>query len=310
MCAALERIYAKPTLNLAAAARKVDVAINHYPLTNIGLGNTRYGIGVDLVYPESDLVLQTFPIRGRGVATVNGVVTPLDPHHSAIVSPHMHFAASLDANYETLLLLLRPQVLAKKLEAITGELISEPLKFYPAQNDERPAAKALRDHFLFLVEMVSASKLPLPSLLLAEYEQTLAVMFLHANRHNHSHLLEQATPDVAPWQLSRAEEYIEAHARRAITLDELTAVAGVSALSLFRAFKKARGLAPMDFANTVRLRRARDLLQHPDEATTVVAAASACGYADIGRFEMDYARTFGELPRQTLARAGVGPSVH
>jgi len=161
-----------------------------------------------------------------------------------------------------------------------------------------------------LVEMVSVSAAPLPRLLLSEYEQTLAVMFLHANRHNHSHLLERATPDLAPWQLLRAEQYIEAHAERAISVDQLTAVAGVGALSLFRAFKKARGLSPLDFANAVRLRRARDMLQHPDETTTVAAVALACGYADIGRFEMDYARTFGELPRLTLARAGVGPSVH
>jgi len=87
-------------------------------------------------------------------------------------------------------------------------------------------------------------------------------------------------------------------------------VAGVSALSLFRAFKKARGLSPMDFANAVRLRRARDMLRHPDGTTTVATVASACGYADIGRFEIDYAQAFGELPGQTLARAGAGPSVH
>jgi AraC-like DNA-binding protein len=310
MCAALERIYAKPVLNFAAEARKVDVAINHCPLTNIGLGNTKYGIGADLVYPESDIVLQTFPIRGRGAATVDGVTTQLDPRHSAIVSPHMHFAVKLDANYETLLMLLSPQILATKLEAITGQHINEPLRFYPAQNDEQPAAKALRAHFLFLVEMVSVSPVPLPRLLLAEYEQTLAVMFLHANRHNHSHLLEQATPGVAHSQLLRAEQYIEAHAGRPISVDELTAVTGVSALSLFRGFKQARGISPMDFANAVRLRRARDMLRHPDETTTVAAVASAFGYADIGRFERDYARTFGELPRQTLARAGAGRSVH
>jgi transcriptional regulator GlxA family with amidase domain len=135
-------------------------------------------------------------------------------------------------------------------------------------------------------------------------------MFLHANRHNHSHLLERTTPDVAPRQLSQVEDYIEAHAARAIAIDELVAVGGVSALCLFRAFKKTRGRSPMDFANAVRLRRARDMLQHPDAATTVAAVAATCGYADLGRFERDYARSFGELPRQTLAHAGAGPSVH
>lgn len=302
MCAALERIYAKPVLDLAAQTKKVDVAINYYPLNSIGLGNTKYGIGVNLVYPESELIMQTFPIRGRGEATVDASVSPLDPDHSVTVSPHMHFAARLDANYETLLLLIKPQVLCDKMEAITGQPLTQPLKFYPSHDYSHPAAKALRDHFQFLVEVVNSSLGALPRVLLAEYEETLAVMFLHANRHNYSHLLEQVTRDVAAGQLQRAEEYIEANATRAITLEELVNVTGVSALSLFRTFKKARGLSPMEFAGQVRLHRARDLLQHPDAATTVAQTALACGYSDLARFDIDYQRAFGERPAQTLLR--------
>lgn len=309
MCAALERIYAKPTLQLASEAKKVDVAINCYPLKYITLGNTRYGIGVNLVYPDSEVVMQTFPIRGRGEATVDGSASPLDPHHSAVVSPQMRFAASLDANYETLLLLIRPRLLAEKLEAITGQTLREPLRFYPAQNYAHPAAQALRDHFLFLVETVSVSAAPLPRLLLQEYEETLAVMFLHANRHNHSALLERVAPDLAPWQLARAQDYIEAHAGEAITVEELAAVTGVGALALVRAFKAARGMSPAEFVREVRLRHARDLLRHPDAATTVATAAAACGYADLGRFELDYEQAFGEQPGQTLLRRGGGGTV-
>jgi len=311
MCAALERIYAKPTLHLGAAAEKVDVAINCYPLKYITLGNTKYGIGVNLVYPQSELVMKTFPIRGRGDAKVDACAAPLDPQHSVTVSPHMHFAVKLDANYETLLLLIKPAVLVEKLEAITGKVLSEPLRFCPVQDYADPAAKALRDHFLFLVEMVNASPVPLPRLLLEEYEETLAVMFLHANRHNHSVLLEQLAPDLAPWQLARAQDYIEAHAERAITVDELAAVTGVSVLALSAAFRRARGVSLAEFVCAVRLRRARDQLQHPSAATTVAAIASASGYADIERFEQDYAATFGEDPGQTLARSkGPGASIN
>jgi hypothetical protein len=260
MCAALERIYARPVLHLAAQTKKVDVAINYYPLNYIGLGNTRYGIGVDLVYPESEVILHSFPVCGRGQAVVDGLMVRLDPHQGVTVSQDANFAAKLADNYETLLLLIKPQMLANKLEAIIGQPLSGPLRFYPALNYTRPAAKALRNHFLFLVEMVSASPVPLPRLLLAEYEETLALMFLHANRHNHSHLLEQAEPDIAPSLVLRAEEYIEANADRAISVEELAGVTGVSALSLARAFKKVRGVSPMEFAKEVRLRRARQLL--------------------------------------------------
>jgi AraC-like DNA-binding protein len=300
MCAALTRIYAKPTLHLAAQTKKVDVAINHYPLNNIGLGNTRYGIGVSLVYPDSDVVLHSFPIRGRGQAAVDGSAVPLNPRQGVTVSPHMNFAATLADNYETLLLLINPQILAGKLEAIIGLPLGEPLRFHPALNYAGPAARALRNHFVFLVEMVNASPAPLPKLLLAEYEETLALMFLHANWHNHSHRLERAQPDVALSQVLQAEEYVAANADRAITVEELAGVTGVSVLSLFRAFKKARGVSPRAFAKRVRLGRARESLRDPDSATTVAEVAFDCGYSDLDQFAADYVRTFGEQPARTL----------
>jgi AraC-like DNA-binding protein len=311
MCAALTRIYAKPRLDLAAQAKKVDVAINHYPLNSIGLGNTRYGIGVSLVYPDSEVVLHSFPIRGRGQAAVDGSVVALSPRQGVTVSPHMNFAATLADNYETLLLLINPQMLAGKLEAIVGLPLGEPLRFHPALNYASPAARALRNHFVFLVEMVNASPAPLPRLLLAEYEETLALMFLYANRHNHSHRLEQVKPDIAFSQVLQAEEYIAANADRAITVEELAGVTGVSVRSLFRAFKKARGVSPLEFAQQVRLRRARDLLRRADTPTTVGEIVSACGYVDLDQFAGDYVRMFGEPPPQSVLRGrGEEPTRH
>ena len=103
--------------------------------------------------------------------------------------------------------------------------------------------------------MVGASAV-LPKLLLAEYEETLAMMCLHANRHNHSHLLERPTADAALWQVRLAEEYIAAHSGRAVSIEELADATGVSALSLFRSFKRSRGYSPRQFM--ARLRSGRE----------------------------------------------------
>jgi AraC-binding-like domain len=252
MCAALERIYAKPVLGFAAQTKEVDVAINYLPVNYIGLGNTKYGIGVSLIYPDSDVIMQTFPVAGRGEAAVDHFVGPLNRWHGVIVSPGMKFTVKLAGSYETLLLVIKPQALLSKLAAITGRSVDVPLRFDPLQDYSRPAAKALREHFLFLVEMVGACAAPLPKMLLAEYEETLAVMCLHANRHNHSHLLERPTLDVALWQVRLAEEYIAAHRGRAISIEELADVTGVSALSLFRSFKRNRGYSPRQFMTRLR----------------------------------------------------------
>jgi AraC-like DNA-binding protein len=303
MCAALERLYAKPILRLAAQTKEVDVAVNYYPMDCIGLGNTKYGIGVSLVYPDSGVVMQTFPIRGRGEAAVDGIESPLDPDHGVIVSPHMRFGVTLAANYETLLLLIKPRTLAAKLAVMTGQSINCPLTFHPVQDYASPAAKALRNHFLFLVEMVSAPAVSIPKQVLAEFEQGLVMMFLYANRHNYSHLLEQASPGATLQQLRRAEEFIEANWRQAITLEQLAEVAGASTFSLFSAFKKYRGYSPREFSNQVRLRGARDLLRRADAGTTVAEIALACGFVSPGEFANDYIRAFGEHPSQALDRA-------
>jgi AraC-like DNA-binding protein len=300
MCAALESIYAKPMLKLEARTRKVDAAVNYYPMNCIGLGNTKYGTAVSFEYPESDVFLQSFPVRGQGHASVDEFVGLLNPDHSVTVSPHTYFAAKFAADYETLLLLIKPQALIDKLTAIIGQSIRHPLKFQPPQDWTHPAAKTLRDHFLLLVEIVGTSVEPIPKLVLAEFEQTLMVWFLRANRHNYSHFLEQKSAEAAPWQLRRAEQYMEANWQRPIMLEQLARVAGVSALALFRSFRKSRGCSPTEFLSRLRLRRAREMLQHPHAATTVAGVASACGFADLDRFVNDYLQAFGELPSQAL----------
>jgi AraC-like DNA-binding protein len=300
MLAALARIYAKPAWRFEGKGDTVDVALNYRPLTHIGLGYTKYGDDMSGRYPESGVSLQTVPIRGRGEATFRGIANPLGVGRGLTVSAGRSFATNLDRDYEHLLVLMNPHALTEKLKVITGRDIDRAPEFEPIMDHANPAAKALRNHVLFLVNALSEQGVPLPKVLLDEFEQMLLVMILYANRHNHSHLLERAALDIAPWQVRRAEEYIESHWRQPITLEDLAEATGVSALDLFRSFKKSRGYSPMEFANRVRLNRARELLQSAGGLTLVASIASICGFADLRRFKKEYILAFGETPAATL----------
>jgi AraC-like DNA-binding protein len=302
MCAALARVYAKPTWHVAANTGKVDVTLNYYRLRHAGLGYTKYGVDLKGAYPESDPYLQTFPIRGRGEVIIKKFASPLGAGRGLTVSPGRRFAAKVDADYEHLLLVFDTQGVSSKLSAIIGRPIGRAIEFEPIMNDADPAARALHDHVAFLVKMVSESEAALPRLLLDEFEQTLIVMILRANRHNYSHLLERNARSVASWQVQRAEEFIAANSRRSISLEDVVQATGASAFDLYRSFKKSRGYTPMQFAERLRLGHARELLRRPDAATTVASAARACGFGDLGRFERDYMLAFGEAPSTTLAR--------
>lgn len=296
MRAALERVYAKPIWHLDARTKKVDVTLNYYPMQHSGLGYTKYGVDLSLVYPESEWTAQTFPTHGRGELTVNKTAGSLDPRHGIAISPGTSFGVKLSDSYEHFILLLNTQALTAKLEALTGIEINRPLHLHAIRDDARPAGKLLRDHLLFLADSVDESVAPLPDWVLAESEQMLMVMSLYANRHNYSHLLERAPRRAGPGQLRRAQEYIEANWRGPIAMEALVSAAGVSVACLVQSLKESRGHSPTQFARRVRLDRARRLLRRPDGAATVADIAANCGFANLRRFIGDYMRAFGERP--------------
>ncbi len=303
MCAALARVYAEPKVRLESAATAIDARLNLYRSQSLAFGYTKYGVALNMAYPASVFLMQSFPLRGAGEATVNGTANPLDQHQGVAISPGMSFSTRVDASYEHLVVLMDVDVLACKLAAMTGATVRCALQFHPIRSDAQPLTRVLRDHVLFVVDKISKSASPLPPILLAEFEQTLMVMSLQANQHNYSHLFQRPIPEVALSKVRLAEDHIEANWRAPLTVEDLAQVTGVSAFSLFRAFKRLRGYTPRQFANRLRLHRARELLRSSQAPTTVAEVAATCGFADVHRFAHDYFCEFGERPVHTLAAA-------
>ncbi len=177
-----------------------------------------------------------------GLSKGTGAVTTADAPHQTKVS----------ADYEHLVLRIDARALTKKFAALTVTTISQPLRMEPLQNFKHPAAKLLQQYVPVLVETLSGATPPFPDWWIAQTEQLLMTLFLCGHRHNYSHLLEQDVADAAPRQVRLAEDYIVANAERAISLEELAEVAGVSPLSLFASFKKYRGYSPLEFIALVR----------------------------------------------------------
>ena len=311
MQAALSQTYAKPAIEFIDGDRAIRTTVNHRQLRHVGLIYASFGASLHLRYPETDLAAQIFSVGGKGEARTGGASVAINRDCSVVISPREPLDVTSDPQFQRLVLTLKSGSLASKLAAIVGEPCDGVLKFDPAQNYALASARALRSHFLFLVETMNAFGSSIPGVALAEFEQTLIVMFLHANRNNYSDLLEQNSPAAGAWQVRNAEEFIEASCRQAIALEDICDAGGAGVLCLSRAFKRARGCSLKEFADQVRLRHARRLLLDPDAATTVAAAASACGFADLGWFENAYILAFGESPAATLQSArGAGQRPH
>ena len=247
MQAALSLTYAKPAMEFLDGEQVIRTTVNHRQLRHIGLVYASFGASLRLQYPETDLAAQIFLIGGKGEARTGGASVAISQDRSVVISPGEPLNIVSDPKFQRLVLTVKSESLAGKLAAIVGESCNDVLKFEPAQNYALPSARALRSHFLFLIETMNASVAPIPKIVLAEFEQTLIMSFLHANRNNYSHLLERAPPAVGSWQVRRAEEYIEANCRQAITLE-------ISATRVARAFvaclRHSGGLAVVRSGNS------------------------------------------------------------
>jgi AraC-like DNA-binding protein len=275
-------------------------------LQDIGLVHGASNTGATIRYPELDRFRLMTALTGRGEATVGGVTTELTANQSCIVSPGRAARVAGEGSHGWLTLRVGAGATEQKLISLLGAKPNGRLEFAPAVDRNHPRALGLWQLISFFATQLSSTSAGLPPMVLRELEQAIIVGFLCAHRHSFSHLLERDDNDLAPANVRRVEEYIEAHWHEAITIESLTQEIGVSARAIFRAFARSRGYSPMAFAKMVRLRRAREMLAAPGSATSVTRVASACGFANMGHFAKDYRDAFGERPSATLARAARG----
>jgi AraC-like DNA-binding protein len=101
--------------------------------------------------------------------------------------------------------------------------------------------------------------------------------------------------------VERVDAWIRAHVAQPTSLEQLRAVAGVSARTLQEACLARWGQTPIELVASRRLEIARSLLSS-GRAPTVTTAALHSGFSHLGRFSVVYKRTFGESPSETRAR--------
>ena len=297
--------YGDNNLDLQRAAGGFDGYSNHCALNNIALTYASFGTGVVQEFREFKAFAQQFRLRGGSEINVNRTMVRLSNDQALVFSPGPSRLISHSSDMEHCVLRIDQIALLKKLSALVGRQPKHPLEFEPISDARTPEALHFRRLFLFLVEQLSSPS-GIPPLALAELEQAVIVSFLCANRHSESQWLTREPKRVAPWQVRRAEEYIEANWDQPITVEALAIATRVSARSLFHFFKKSRGYSPMAFVKKIRLQHARKELSLPHEGASITRVALACGFNNLGHFAADYGKTFGELPSETLARAKGG----
>lgn len=99
---------------------------------------------------------------------------------------------------------------------------------------------------------------------------------------------------LAPWQLSRAKDLLEAHLDGAVALNEVAAECRLSMRHFARAFAQSTGLPPHRWLLQRRVEKAKGLLR--DSELSLADIAKQSGFADQSHLTRVFAHAVGESP--------------
>jgi len=142
------------------------------------------------------------------------------------------------------------------------------------------------------------ASLPLSRLRIDVLGQDLAIQLLrrHSNLAGSRELArDTASGGLAPYQVRRVCDHIQAHMDKDLGLSDLAAMVDLSPHHFCRAFKQSTGLPPHKWLTTRRIARAQEMmLVHP--AMSLVEIALCVGYENQSAFGVAFRKATGSSP--------------
>jgi AraC family transcriptional regulator len=113
----------------------------------------------------------------------------------------------------------------------------------------------------------------------------------------------RATGGLAPWQIRRACDFIEANLAGDPAIAALSRECGISANYFARAFRASLGMTPHQWITKRRIERAKLLMTHSTDSLAEISLI--CGFVDQSHLGRQFVREEGISPAQWRRRQGV-----
>lgn len=152
-------------------------------------------------------------------------------------------------------------------------------------------AMGVADPILYGMAQTLAAALEQPGQVSAMFTDYMALAFHeHVSRQYGNSPALTAAPrgGLAPWQLRRAHEFINANLAGDASIEQLASETGLSASHFARAFKQTMGMAPHQWLMQKRIERAKVLLKRKDLELSDIALS--CGFVDQSHFTRVFTR--------------------
>jgi AraC-like DNA-binding protein len=292
-----------PTLDL-------DLRVNGIYLTGSYIGYVQYGPEATVVIPAGrrrrDFWLQV-PVRGGFEVTNRAGSVTCAPGRGVISCPKGHVNRSR-AGSARINLSITSAAIEGQLASLLGDLPNKTLDFAPEVDLTSGYGRDLASYLMNAVsDMEHAGLLLRHPITSGLFEQFIMTALLLAHPHSYSDVLQRLEKSIAPRDVKRATDYIEAHIATPFTVADVVHATGVAGRTLFKHFKSFKGISPMRYAQNVRFQRVRQALLRAEPEEKVTDIAMSWGFTHMGRFSTEYRRRFGESPSQTLKKRRRSP---
>lgn len=286
-------------------AGALDVRVHGVSLPGLYLGYTQYGSAALLrMDAERALYWIKLPLRGHLAAMSRGGSVICDRHHGAVLSPSRAYSMQVEGGGARLNVALRREAVARQLGALLGgDAPADPLDFTPALDLDGGYGRSIaRFARLAARELDRTDSVLTEATTMRAFEDFMLTALLLSHPHNHAAALRRLERAIAPRDVKRAIDYIQANLDAPIGLAEIVAASGVAGRTLLKHFADFKGMSPMRYLRNQRFERVRETLRHAGPEGSVMDIAAGLGFNHLGRFSVEYRRRFGERPSETLRR--------
>jgi AraC-like DNA-binding protein len=293
--------------------RALNVHVNGiYLPAGLYVGSTEYGAKASVqVSPRRLDYWLLIPIRGQMETTVRGRQFISDARQAFLFSyPAMGPSRIVvDAGALRMTVVMSHTSLDRQLAALLGKPcdthLRPPLEFTPTVDLKSGHGRSIARLAHLVLEDFDRGEglLAHNSVALGSLEQFVITELLLSQPHNYSAAIYGTVPSVAPRDVKRATDYMEANLRSPVTLNDIVRAAGIPGRTLFKHFENFRGVSPMAFLRAARFEKAREALLHGEPTRKIADVAMAWGFTNMGRFSVEYRKRFGECPSETLKRS-------
>ena len=300
----VSRVYCDHKL-LPEKAGDINACHNRAQLSRVSLNYMEYGADVE-VEPGylKDFFLFQLPLEGAASICTNKDEFITSGGIASAINPSEYTRMRWNRECKKLLVQVKREAMEERLSRLLMHPIDRPILFHhEVRNADNPHAGSWWRQVWNLVHELDNDLDPWRShFLLEDLERNLLTSLLFSFNHNYMDQLRSQESTAAPKHVKQVEDYILAHLKEHITIDDLVRISGVSSRSIYNGFKSFRGTTPMKYILQARLERVRQELLTPLQDKSVTQIATKWGFTQLGRFAAAYKKVYGESPSDTLRK--------